>query len=839
MFDSHLQALASALVVSDSANKDDLKAIKEHLRQLANLCEKDPNWKKAHREASKRVNALIRKPKAEADLSQVEKLIDLLSEETTKSEISSILSDDTHLLGEFVSDLKLRLDDIEQLILNLDSSSESSSELLGILHSLKGEAGMLSLNELIAIVHQMEDTVQHSTHYNIDTLSRAKDWIGDALESYLSGNAPELPRAIIDQLIEDKNSSAPSQHVERDEEDLLLIGEFLHESTEGLALVDQYLLDGEMEGLDAEKVNGIFRVFHTIKGVSGFLELAQITELSHTTETMLDQLRDGSAQVCQNIFDLVFESTKLLRTLFEIVEKATNESIAIESISGIQEHINAIKEHIDRVDRNEKENCDKENSTLEKASTAQEKSTTAKVEEQKASVLEEALDPSPTSTEPQTKTPISQISAEKKVTSKPNIQAKPTPLPEKKTSATPKKPTVTETVKVELGRVDSLVENIGELVIVESMVAHAPEIAALMSSPRMRNYFGQLSKITRQLQEIGIRMRMVPLRAVFQKMSRMVRDLARKSNKEIYVKVTGAQTEMDRNMVEQISDPLVHLIRNSVDHGIEFSQDRISNGKAKAGTITLNAQYEGSSVVIEIRDDGRGLDREKIVKKAIERGLIRKSDQLSDMEAFNLIFAPGFSTAQQVTEISGRGVGMDVVKRNIEGMRGRIEVHSKKGEYTSIRLVLPLTLAIIDGTLISCGEERYIIPTLSIIESLRPTASMLAKIAGKKEVINFRGQLYPIVRLSKLLDIKDAQESLEDALVVIVESRNRRIGIMVDDVLTQQQVVIKSIGSALKNIELFSGAAIMSTGRVGLIVDTDEVISKSNILNDINNEQHF
>jgi two-component system chemotaxis sensor kinase CheA len=379
-----------------------------------------------------------------------------------------------------------------------------------------------------------------------------------------------------------------------------------------------------------------------------------------------------------------------------------------------------------------------------------------------------------------------------------------------------------ETIKVDLERVDSLVEMIGELVVVESMVVNAPEIAKT-SSVRVRNCLAQLAKVTRDLQDVGMRMRMVPVAGVFQKMARLVRDLSRKSGKQVRLVTSGEGTEMDRSMVEHIADPLVHMIRNAVDHGLESADGRAAVGKPAVGQIQLSAYHEGGSVIIEIADDGRGLDRERIVKKAIEKGLIESADGMTEAEVNGLIFAPGFSTAAQVTEISGRGVGMDVVKRNIEALRGRVVIDSRKGEGTSFKLVLPLTLAIIDGMLVACGEERYIIPTLSIVESIQPDKKMLVSLAQTNEMINLRGAILPLVRLDKLFRLEGAKSDPTDALVVVVEGFGRRIGLLVDEVVTQQQVVIKSLGEGMGKTRFLSGAAILSDGHVGLILNVEEI----------------
>jgi two-component system chemotaxis sensor kinase CheA len=306
-------------------------------------------------------------------------------------------------------------------------------------------------------------------------------------------------------------------------------------------------------------------------------------------------------------------------------------------------------------------------------------------------------------------------------------------------------------------------------------------------------------------------------------MARLVRDLSRRSGKQVQLNLSGETTEMDRSMVEQIADPLVHMIRNACDHGLEDAEGRAAAGKPAVGQIRLSAYHEGGSVVIEIADDGRGLNRERILKKAIEKGLISTADGMTEAEINGLIFAPGFSTAAKVTEISGRGVGMDVVKRNIDAMRGRVLISSSPGAGTKFKLVLPLTLAIIDGMLVACGAERYIIPTLSIIESIQPDRKMLVSLAQSNEMINLRGEILPLLRLDKLFRLEGAKSDPTEALVVVVEGMGRRIGLLVDEVVTQQQVVIKNLGEGLGSTRFLSGAAILSDGHVGHILNVEEI----------------
>ncbi|RKY26816.1 MAG: chemotaxis protein CheA, partial [Planctomycetota bacterium] len=305
----------------------------------------------------------------------------------------------------------------------------------------------------------------------------------------------------------------------------------------------------------------------------------------------------------------------------------------------------------------------------------------------------------------------------------------------------------------------------------------------------------------------------------FQKMARLVRDLARKSGKAINFVTEGEDTEIDRNMVEAINDPLVHMMRNAVDHGIESREERMAAGKPETGTVTLRAYHAAGNVVIEIIDDGKGLDRDKILKKAIEKGIIEPGREPPDSEVFNLIMGAGFSTAEVVTDVSGRGVGMDVVRRNIESLRGKQEIASEKGKGTTFTVRLPLTLAIIDGMLLRVGRDIYIVSTASINQAFQPEEGAVSTVAQKGEMVMLRGELIPIVRLHRLFNVKEAHEDFNKSLLVVVESDNRRCALMIDEIIGQQQIVIKSLGKTFGNIRGISGGAILGDGHVGLILD--------------------
>ncbi|MCA1905512.1 MAG: chemotaxis protein CheA [Desulfarculus sp.] len=377
-------------------------------------------------------------------------------------------------------------------------------------------------------------------------------------------------------------------------------------------------------------------------------------------------------------------------------------------------------------------------------------------------------------------------------------------------------------VKIDTVKLDNLLDMVGELVIAQSMVAANPKVQAI-NDRKLAADLSQLARITTELQKSTMAMRMVPIKQTFQKMVRVVRDTAKKQGKAVRLLLEGETTEIDRNMVEKFYEPLVHMVRNSVDHGIESVEERLAAGKPEEGTVTLAAYHKGGNVCIEIRDDGKGLNRQKIVAKAIERGLISGDEGLSDEEAFHLIFEPGFSTAEVITDISGRGVGMDVVKRTMEELRGKIEIRSLEGQGTTFTIALPLTLAIIDGMVVEAAGERFILPTVAVVESLRPRREEYSTVQGRGEMIMIRGNLLPLIRLHEV--VNDGHERPEpwDTLVVVVEHHGQRRCLLVDRLIGRQEVVIKSLGESLKDVKVVAGGAIMGDGRVGLILDVEGV----------------
>jgi two-component system chemotaxis sensor kinase CheA len=380
-------------------------------------------------------------------------------------------------------------------------------------------------------------------------------------------------------------------------------------------------------------------------------------------------------------------------------------------------------------------------------------------------------------------------------------------------------------IRVSVEKIDELMNTVGELVITQAMLS---QLGSQMEGPtaeELRAGLAQLERNMRELQESVMRVRMLPISFVFSRFPRMVRDLAQRLGKQIELKMTGEQTELDKTLMEKIGDPLVHLVRNSVDHGIEKTPEaRVTAGKSPVGTVSLDACHRGGNIAIEVSDDGGGLDKERILQKARSNGLVGPNDILTDEQIYELIFMPGFSTAEKTTDVSGRGVGMDVVRRNVKELGGKIEIRSERGKGSRFIITLPLTLAIVDGQSVAVGTETYIVPLISIVESLQLKTTSVSRLSGRGEVFSFRGDYLPIVRLHELFGVEPRAQALHEGLVVVAEGDGRRIGLFVDDLLGQQQVVIKSLEANYGTVEGVSGATILGDGSVALILDLPGLI---------------
>ena len=382
-------------------------------------------------------------------------------------------------------------------------------------------------------------------------------------------------------------------------------------------------------------------------------------------------------------------------------------------------------------------------------------------------------------------------------------------------------------IRVSIDKIDGLINLVGELVITQSMLGQLGQEFDMSRIQRLQEGLSQLEQNTRELQESVMKIRMLPISFAFSRFPRLVHDLSKQLEKEVELVMIGENTELDKTVMEKIGDPLVHLVRNSLDHGLECPQQRLENGKSSIGTITLNAYHHGGSIVIEVKDDGAGLNKDRIRNKAIEKGLIAEDEHLTDGQIYDLIFQPGFSTADVVSDVSGRGVGMDVVRRNIAELNGSIDVSSTPGEGSVFSIRLPLTLAILDGQLVKVGEEIYIFPLVSIVESIQLEKSMLNNITGNQFVMQLRNDFVPIVCLQDIFNIKAEKKDLEGAMLVVVEGDNGKVGIVVDELLGQQQVVIKSLEKNYQKVDSISGATILGDGTVALIVDISGLNNKS------------
>jgi two-component system, chemotaxis family, sensor kinase CheA len=581
--------------------------------------------------------------------------------------------------------------------------------------------------------------------------------------------------------------------------DASLLSEFINECLDHIAGAEAALLDLEHNPSAPEPVNVIFRAFHTIKGTSGFLGLERIQRVAHLAENLLDRARDGAIRVVGGYADLALHSCDILRKM-------------IQGLSGVLPGgaLPIPANYDDLVEQlGNPEGC----GVGEQVESNPLRLGDILVARQKAprEAIEKGF-------ENQGGRPIGRALIEEGVVGATDVaQALRTQTQQRGTSSD-------ATVRVGTDRLDSLIDAVGELVIAQSMVAQDPLILS-GRQPQLARNVSHAGKIVRELQDVSMSLRMVPLKATFGKMARLVRDLARKAGKQVHFVPEGEDTEIDRNMVEVLGDPLVHMMRNAVDHGIEAPGVRLAAGKDAAGTIRLRAYHAAGNVVLEIVDDGKGLDCAKIQAKAVERGLIQPGDTLSEAEAFNLIFRPGFSTAEKVTDVSGRGVGMDVVKTGIESLRGRVEIASRPGAGSTFTIRLPLTMAIADAMLLRVGAQRYLLPVVAIERSFRPESGAISTVIGRGEVVHMRGELLPVFRLHRLFGVETPAGGDRDALLIIIQGQGKRCALMVDELLGQQQVVVKSLGRSFEKVRGVAGGAILGDGRVGLILDAAGLVA--------------
>ena len=550
-----------------------------------------------------------------------------------------------------------------------------------------------------------------------------------------------------------------------------LLRDFILESREHLSSIEAQALVLERNPLDSDVLNAVFRSFHSIKGLAGFLELFEVQKLAHEVETLLDAARNGELVLSEQAIDVVLASADYLR--------------------GWLAHLDAVL------------------AGTPTSPPRADQALLARICAAAANTGDAALTEAP---------------SEPKHVEGQSPAPAPAPTPVSET-AVPKSRSEAMTVKVDTAKLDYLVDMAGEMVIAQSLVHHDPDLVAI-KTPKLQRNLAQLGRITAELQKTAMALRLVPIGPLFRRMARLVRDLSRQFGKTVEMVTEGDEIELDRTIVEELADPLMHMVRNALDHGIEPQEDRVARGKPPGARLSLRAQHQAGHVVIEIADDGRGLDREKIVARAIERGLVAAGAELGDNDVFNLIFEPGFSTAVQVTNVSGRGVGMDVVRRHIQKLRGRIEIRSIPGQGATFQIKLPLTLAIIDGLVVAVGSERYIVPLFAVHEMFRPSADTVWSVQQRGEMALVRGTLLPVVRLYRRFGTSPRSENPLDCVLIVAEAEGRRFCVMVDELIGKQEVVIKSLGETFKNVAGVAGGAILGDGRVGLILDLDGIFDR-------------
>lgn len=660
------------------------------------------------------------------------------------------------------------------------------NNFLGQLEDALAEAPLLEVGESLVFARECVDqTFTESGLFTAEILNQLQTWtqwiqstvqaagLGQAIIAWKAPVAVKAEKAVV------SPEASAAEFVEEElvlnlENDIDLLREFINESHEHLQNVELGVLTLEEHPTDEGTLNSIFRAFHTFKGGSGFLNLIPINRLAHELESLLDLARQHKLAITAPVINLILVGGDTLKQFVHQIDAQVN---GTKQPAPILIPIGGILKRIKRV-------------------------------------LEEEANPSAHSAEPVTQKTINEAKA---------AEDAETATAEKQMESSGARNTVSSFVKVDTIKLDGLVDLVGEMVIAQSMVAQDSDLQHNASQRMVRN-LAQLGRITKELQRVAMSLRMMPIRSTFQKMTRLVRDVSVKAGKQVELHLSGEETELDRTIVEEISDPLIHMVRNAVDHGIETAEKRMAQGKSPFGSVWLRAFHKGGNIVIEIRDDGAGLNPAKLLAKAVEKGMVPAGAQISDKEIFNLIFAPGFSTAEKVTDISGRGVGMDVVRRNIEHLRGRVDIESVLGQGTTFSIYLPLTLAIIDGLLVSVGTERFILPTLSVRESFRAVPGMISSVHERGEMVNVRGRLLPLLRLYQHFNIATPITNPEDGVLVVLEADDQSRCLLVDQLIGKQEVVIKNLGQVFKGNPSLAGAAILGDGRVGLILDVNALV---------------
>jgi len=769
------------------------------------------------------------------------------SQETDEKQSKSDSNELTDLLSKFASSQSSVLEDFEAYALELEKNDPlAKGAIKRILHTWKGEFGVLDLQEYSKFIHSIEDLLE-ADKCNADMLLKLKDLLASKFIQFSSGNATGLteaeknvvcetaeteahvspgapspainPQPLHNQIIPEAAPPVRSIPVEQplapvvpvvhtETKDIQacdpsLMTDFINESREHLHTAETVLLELETDPSNKENLNTIFRAWHTIKGVAGFLGLKEIAILAHKMESRMDLARKGELVLDSGPIDIFLETNDCLKAFVDNVETAMKGSDYVVpeafepsmlKLSGpLSSGIASKPDHQAAPDKKVGEILVESGAaSAQQVGMALQKQAEGDNRKIGEILLDEAVP---------ARAVGNALAAQ-------NMARK----------------SIEETIRVPVNRIDQLVDSIGEAVIAQSMINASP-LLMQVADQALHTKIAHANTILRQIQELAMSLRMVSIKSTFQKMARLARDLSKKCDRDINFVTEGEDTELDKSVVENIGDPLIHMIRNSIDHGIEPHEERAASGKPLRAMVKLRAFHRAGSIFIEVSDDGKGLDRDAIFAKGVSRGLCKEDSNLSEQEIFQFIFLPGFSTAKVVTDVSGRGVGMDVVRRNIEALRGSVEISSVKGQGTTFSIRLPLTLAIVDGMIVRSGEDKFILPTLAIIESLKPAPEQLQTVMGKGRLISVRGELITLVHLGGLLSRCAEKWDIATGIIMIVEDMlGKKLGLQLDEIIGQQQVVIKSLGEGMHDIPGVTGGAIMSDGAVSLILDVGAIV---------------
>ncbi len=591
-----------------------------------------------------------------------------------------------------------------------------------------------------------------------------------------------------------------------------LIEQFVEEASDILDRSEKILLELEKNpATSSNQIRELFRGMHSFKGNCGFLGQEDLESLSHKAETVLEQLLDGQIELIpEHLMTFLIVVDTLRQGIGNLAASGNGSFDGKDNVFSL---LDQMSNSLIAMDKSPK----KLGQILVEEGAVSTEQLASALDKQQATIGEVLVDMGATD-------PATIEKALEKQAEQAEQVAKP--------ASADKLPSIKRSdIRVDLMKLDKLVNLVGELVIAETMVTRNPDLRDL-TLENFDRAVHHLRRVTSELQDVAMSVRMIPLSMTFQKLVRVVHDLSRKVKKKVKLTLIGEETEVDKTMTEQIADPLLHMVRNSVDHGLESPEERLKIGKPETGRITIEARYEGGEVWIIVSDDGRGLNREKILAKAVEKGLFKGDpSHISDEEVFAFIFEPGFSTSTTISEVSGRGVGMDVVRKNIEKLKGRISIRSRFGYGTSIYLQIPLTLAIIDGMLVKVGDSQYTVPLLSIRESVRPTAKAITITPEGEEIVRIREDMIPVIRLHKLHNKEPRFTDLHEGILVIVEDQGRKAAIFVDEIIGQQQTVIKGLSNFISMVQGISGCTILGDGAVSLILDIGGLIEKAGDIN--------